>query len=417
MPDYGDVVLADERTITVDVPDWVGQCGVRVGSHMAAGQLTLVDVPGMARPHPYVDSDGGGWPDNDRRFMAFSAVVAALTDKLQPDVVHLNDWHTSAAVAMSAERPPTVLTIHTLGYQGIAGPEWLDQLAVGQEHFEWYGDINPLAGAVDLADRLIAVSPNYAAEIVEPESGMGLHDRLLARGDHLIGIRNGIDASTWNPAVDPMIPSRYELADMTGREECRASLRSRAGWASDTTPVIGVVSRLVEQKGIDLLLEAVRFLPDMPARLLVLGAGDAQVAAGLRAAADANPAHVWFHDGYDEELAHWIFAGSDLFAMPSRFEPCGLAQMQAMAYGSIPIVTEVGGLVDTVLDADRFRTTGTGFTTAVDVPALVDGLHRAVRAWRHGARRKSIQRRGMEIDWSWREPAERHIEIYRDLMS
>ncbi len=417
MPDYGDVVLHNETVRDVAVPEWVGQCRVRVGQHPSAGQLTLVDVPGMQRPHPYVDETGDGWPDNDRRFMAFSAVVAALVERDGPDVVHLNDWHTSASLGMMTDRPPAVLTIHTLGYQGVTGPEWMENLPVGRENFEWYGDTNPLAGAVNLADRLIAVSPNYAAEIVQPENGMGLHQRLLARGDHLIGIRNGIDDGTWNPALDPHIPSRFSLLDMSGRDQCRAELRARAEWPSDTTPVIGVVSRLVDQKGIDLLLEAVRFLPSMSARLLVLGAGDAHVASQLRAAADATPSHVWFHDGYDEELAHWIFAGSDLFAMPSRFEPCGLAQMQAMAYGSIPVVTEVGGLVDTVLDADRFRTTGTGFTTAVDVPALVDGLHRAVRAWRHGTRRKSIQRRGMEIDWSWAGPAARHIELYRELLA
>ncbi len=417
MPDYEGIDLADEEILDVVTPEWVGPCSARTGLHPTAGRLILVDVPGMKRPHPYVDDTGQGWPDNDRRFMAFSAVVAALVDRTQPDVVHLNDWHTSAALGMMTDRPPVVLTIHTLGYQGVTGPEWMEHLHVGRENFEWYGDTNPLAGAVNLTDRLIAVSPNYAKEIVQPESGMGLDERLLARGGDLIGIRNGIDNDTWNPSVDPLIPTKFSLSSMDGRDECRAALRSRSGWPMDTTPVIGVVSRLVDQKGIDLLLEAVRFLPTMSARLLVLGAGDAAVASRLREAADTTPSHVWFHDGYDEELAHWIFAGSDLFAMPSRFEPCGLAQMQAMAYGSIPIVTEVGGLVDTVLDADQHRTTGTGFTTAVDVPSLVDGLHRAVRAWRHGTRRKSIQRRGMEIDWSWTDPAGHHLDIYRQVIA
>lgn len=415
MPDYGDVTLADEQVATLTVAEWAGPCTVRTGRHGVAGPVTLVSVPGMARAHPYVDEDGVGWADNDQRFMAFSAAVAALVERLQPDVVHLNDWHTAAALGMMTNRPPTVITVHTLGYQGVTDSRWLDHLVVEADQFEWFSDTNPLAGGIRLADRVIAVSPNYAREMVQPESGMGLHDLLADRGADLIGIRNGIDAGTWNPADDPHISVGYGAETLDDRDQNRAALRSRAGWSMDTTPVIGVVSRLVEQKGIDLLLEASRFLATMPARLLVLGAGDIELAGGLQAAAEADPDRVWFHNGYDEALAHEIFAGSDLFAMPSRFEPCGLAQMQAMAYGAIPVVTGVGGLVDTVVDADLHRSSGTGFVTSVDVPALVDGLHRATRAWRHATRRRSIQRRGMEADWSWTGPAERHLDLYRSI--
>ena len=177
---------------------------------------------------------------------------------------------------------------------------------------------------------------------------------------------------------------------------------------------MAVVSRLVEQKGIDLLVDAGRFLPTMPARLMVLGAGDAATASALHELAEREPDTVWFFEGYDEPLAHQLFAGSDLFAMPSRFEPCGLAQMQAMAYGSVPVVTDVGGLHDTVRDADRHKD-GNGFVSPVDPAGYVDALHRGVRAVKLASRRRALQRRGMNADWSWSSPAAEHIELYRSV--
>lgn len=414
LPDYGDVELADQSESSIDVPWWVGEARLRHGTHPVAGAVTLVDVPGMARPHPYVDADGSGWPDNDHRFMAFSAVVAALAERERPDVVHLNDWHTAAALGMMTDRPPTVLTIHTLGYQGVTAREWLTHLPVEAHRFAWYDGTNPLAGAIELADRVIAVSPNYAREIVTPEGGMGLHERLASLGDRLVGIRNGIDTAVWDPATDPHIAARFTAGDDDGRVACRAALHDRAGWDDDKRPIVAVVSRLVEQKGIDLLADAARFLPTMPARLMVLGAGDAATAGALRELADNAPDTAWFFEGYDEPLAHELFAGSDLFAMPSRFEPCGLAQMQAMAYGSIPVVTDVGGLHDTVLDADRHKD-GNGFVSPVEPAGIVDALHRGVRAVKLASRRRALQRRGMGTDWSWEGPAAEHVAVYEEV--
>ncbi len=416
LPDYGGVELLDEEQAVLDVPQWAGPVSVRRGVHPDVGTVDLISTPGMARPHPYVDETGEGWPDNDHRFFAFSAGVAALARLEQPDVVHLNDWHTAAAAAFLPERPPMVLTIHTLGYQGISAPWWMERLPVEAWRFAWYGGTNPLAGAIELVDRVIAVSPNYAREIVTPEAGMGLHDRLAALGDRLVGIRNGIDASVWNPATDPAVAANYSVTDPAGRADCRAQLRAEAGFPPDGEPVIAAVTRLVDQKGIDILLDAARFLGGMGARLAVLGSGSADLTAALRRAADADPDRVWFVEGYDNGLAHRLFAGSDLYVMPSRFEPCGLGQMQAMAYGSIPVVTDVGGLHDTVIDADAHRSTGTGFVSlGVDGPGMVDALHRATRGLRHKSRREAIQRRGMSIDWSWSEPAARHVELYREI--
>lgn len=418
IPDYGDVELEGQETTTVDVAPWIGPVTLRSGRHATAGDITLVGTPVTSRPHPYVDARGEGWPDNDERFFGFSAVVAWLAGRTRPDVVHLNDWHTAAATAfLKAPRPPVVLTIHTLGYQGVTTDRWLDRLGPEADRFRWFGGTNPMAGAISLADRVIAVSPNYAAEILTEAHGMGLHEHLLALGDRLVGIRNGIDVATWNPATDPHLAEKFSSDEREGRQACQAALRREAGWSDVEVPIIAVVSRLVEQKGIDLLLDAARFLPTMPARLAVLGAGEEDLAAGLTRLADDQPGRVWFHDGYDEPLAHRLFAGSDLFAMPSRFEPCGLAQMQAMAYGSLPVVTDVGGLHDTVIDGDRDRSHGTGFVaTAPDAPSLVDALHRGLRAVRHSGRRTALQTRAMSHDWSWRGPAQRHIEVYRDVI-
>jgi starch synthase len=244
---------------------------------------------------------------------------------------------------------------------------------------------------------------------------MGLDDRLAALGERLVGIRNGIDVGVWSPALDTKIAATFDARDLTGRAACRAALLDRTGWTETDTPIAVMVTRLVEQKGVDLLVDAARFLAGIPLRLAVLGSGEAALTASLRELADADPGHVWFFDGYDEPLAHELFAGGDIFVMPSRFEPCGLAQMQAMAYGTIPVVTQVGGLVDTVVDADADRAHGNGFTTPVDTPGLVDALHRAVRALAHKRRRTPIQRRGMTADWSWDRPAAEHIEIYREI--
>ncbi len=417
LPDYFEVEMEDERPRHIAVPNWASPATARRGKVAGVGDVTLVKAPGIVRPHPYVDETGKGWPDNDARFFAFSAAVASLVQTSQPDVVHLNDWHTAAALAFLSKRPPTALTIHTLGYQGWAGPEWLPRLPYNFSSFECFGDVNPLAGAIQTADRVITVSPNYADEIRRPESGMGLDHILTGIGDGLVGIRNGIDTAIWNPATDPMLSTNYTIDTLDGKDASRQDLHAEAGWDDDGTPIVGVVTRLVDQKGIDLALEAVRYSPRMGARLVMLGSGEQSLADWARWAASEWPDNVHFADGYNQRLAHTIFAGSDLLLMPSRFEPCGLAQMQAMAYGTIPVATDVGGLHDTIVDADADRKNGTGFlATTVDVAGVVDALHRSIRGWRHKQRRRSIQKRGMAHDWSWTRPAQRHIEVYEEML-
>lgn len=416
LPDYGGISLVDETTFELDVPEWVGAAVVRRGRHPGIGALTLISVPDMARSHPYLRPDGEGWPDNSARFFRFGRAVAALTERDRPDVLHLNDWHTGVALAALENPPPTVVSIHNLAYQGIADGCWLDLLGPNSSHFEWWGGTNPLSGALALADRIVAVSPNYAAEIQTPEDGFGLDAALLQRGASLVGILNGIDTDTWNPATDPHLPTNFSRTDPEGKNRCRSALLDRFGFVDDDVPLATVVTRLTEQKGIDLLVPLIPLLEQIPMRLAVLGSGDAVLAARLHALAVKHRDHLGFVDGYDEPLSHLMFGGADLFLMPSRFEPCGLTQMQAMRYGAVPVVTAVGGLVDTVPDADR-DAKGLGFVAdEVTTEHLLAAMFRAARAVSKKRVRASMRRRMMGVDWSWTEPAKLYADVYRELL-
>ena len=415
MPDYGDVALVDETTMALDVPDWVGSATVRSGHHPAVGALRLVSVPGMARPHPYLQATGEGWPDNGERFFRFARAVAALVEHDPPDVLHLNDWHTGATLAALTDPPPTVISIHNLAYQGVADADWLDLIGPRAAHYEWWGGTNPLSGALALADRIVAVSPHYATEIITPEGGFGLDEPLRNRVDDLIGILNGIDTDVWNPATDPLIAAPFDASAPETRRANRSALVDRLELPDDGVVLATVVTRLTHQKGIDLLVPLVPLLAQIPLRLAILGSGDAGLAAQLHELAAAHPDSLAFVDGYDEALSHLMFAGADLYLMPSRFEPCGLTQMQAMRYGAIPVVTAVGGLVDTVIDADLHRS-GTGFVAErATSEELLAALFRAERRVRDRRRQATMQKRIMAIDWSWREPAGHYLALYDEL--
>ena len=335
LPRYADWSLTDARRIPLDVPTWAAPATATSGRLDDGTPLTLISVPGIARPHPYIDEDGEGWPDNDRRFLAFSAAVAALARVVDPDVVHLNDWHTGASLGFGIDAP-SVFTIHNLAYQGRTEGSWLDVIPHRPEAYEWFGDCNPLSGAVALADRVVTVSPRYAAEILTPEFGEGLHEALAARG--VVGITNGLDTSVWDPAADTALPAPFSADDPEGRRASRREVLGRAGWTG-SVPIAAMVTRLTDQKGVDLALDAVPFLPGIGVRLVLLGSGDRRLAERARALMEAEPDWFSFWEGYDEAVSHQLFAGSDLLLMPSRFEPCGLNQLQAMRYGSIPVAT------------------------------------------------------------------------------
>lgn len=413
LPDYSSAMLDDEVRYDLDVPAWAGPARARTGTHVTAGRVTLIDAPGIARPHPYNDpSSGDGWPDNTQRFFAFSAALAALAEALRPDVLHVNDWHTAPALGMLASSVATVLTIHNLAYQGIDDARWLARLTHSQKSFARNDACNPLCGGIALADTVVTVSPSYAAEIVQAVGGFGLDDVLRARGGALRGILNGINTASWDPAHDAHLDAPFDVDHLEGKRAAQSALNARLGWHDSARPLVAMVTRIAEQKGIDFALETAPDLVASDARLVVLGSGDRGLAERVRGVAAALPDTIRFEEDFDEPLAHLIFAGADLLLMPSRFEPCGLTQMQAMAYGTIPIVTPVGGLLDTVRDADR-STDGNGFlAAAVDAVAVRDALRRAIEAWGDLARRRALQERGMRHDWSWRGPAREYLALY-----
>jgi starch synthase len=415
MPDYGGIELEAVTVRRLDVPSWVGPASVRAGTHPVVGRLHLVKVRGMERPHPYQQSDGEGWPDNSERFFRFARAVAAYVEADPPDVVHLNDWHTGAVLAALADPPPSVLSIHNLAYQGVTDGSWLRLIGPRAAHYEWWGGTNPLTGAIALADRIVAVSPNYATEILTPEGGFGADEALRHRRGDLVGILNGIDTELWDPANDPLVAAPFDAADLGARRANGAALHERLGLPDDGTPLATVVTRLTHQKGIDLLVPLVHLLDQIPLRLGVLGSGDAALAAHLHELTARHPASFAFVEAYDEPLSHLMFAGADLYLMPSRFEPCGLTQLQAMRYGAAPVVTAVGGLVDTVVDADRDRR-GTGFVAGRATPEdMLAALFRGARRVRDSRRQATLQRRMMQVDWSWTRPAADHVALYHDV--
>jgi starch synthase len=421
LPDYFGTALDDERVVELDVPEWAGPATARTGFLGGYGELTLVTVPDIRRSGAYGDPGGEGYWDNDRRFFAFSAAVAALTHQLRPDVIHVNDWHTGAALAWIPDDIGSVASIHNLAYQGDADRGWLLAFGDRAHAYDRNGRCNPLAGSLILADRVVAVSPNYANEIRTDPLACGMSDILGAKAgsDSLVGIVNGIDVEEWNPWTDPALVKRFRWGSMTGKRACKEGLLDQVGLPKTATgPLFGFVSRLVDQKGVEYVIEMARFLDSVDGALVVLGNGDRYLSDNLHQLAAQHPDRVAFHEGFDLTLSHRIFGGIDAYLMPSRFEPCGLAQMQAMTYGALPVVTDVGGLHDTVIDADRHETSGTGIVArAVSAEGMVDALHRTARLHANKRRWTAVQQRAMAIDWSWSGSCQTYIELYESVIS
>ena len=428
MPDFGLMDLDGEKRRPLNgLPSWCPPIEVRWGRTDDDTDVTLLSFEGGQRPHPYNDpSTGIGWPDATWFYMTFSAGIAALAAEERPDVVHLNDWHTAAALLRLPPGTASILTVHNLAYQGVDDAAWLglmtesiDEAAmtVDPTSFLANGAFNPLAGGIANADHVVLVSESYRDEATSEAGGFGLHEHLRRRGDRVSGIRNGIDLGLWHPADDTRLPVGFHHGDLAGKEICRKELLRAADLDPDRGPVIGMVARLVHQKGIDLALELVPFLDSLSARLVLMGSGSPALADKVRAVAEEYPDHFAGICDYDEAMAHLIVGGSDLLLMPSRFEPCGLTQLQAMTCGTIPVVTAVGGLRDTVVDTDACPRRGTGFVadrpTSLD---LLNALHRACRGWSNSRRRAAVQRRGMTADWSWTKPARQYLELYRSLL-
>ena len=425
MPKYG--------TVSPPAKD-LGTFAVGIGGADHEAKLTLSSLDGVPvylvdfsplfdRPKVYE------YPDDGQRFAFFGRAVLDMlpASGFWPDVLHCNDWHTALAPSFLRESPPTderyrrircVLTIHNLQHQGLFAKdlfEWtgLPPAAWNPEGVEFYGQLNFLKAGIVYADRVNTVSPTYSKEIQTPEYGYGLDGLLRSRASKLSGILNGIDYKVWNPAKDSHLAQKYSKTSLEKKAKNKAALQKEAGLAAESKiPLLGMVSRVTEQKGFDILIPAIPDLLNLGVQLVLLGTGEKAYEEPLGRFANAQKGFVAYLK-YDETLAHRIYAGSDFFLMPSKFEPCGLGQEISLRYGSVPIVRGTGGLVDTVIDVTADPRNGNGFAFSdFRASALLDAVGRAVAFYRAGRGWKRLQQRAMAQDLSWGASASRYADLY-----
>jgi starch synthase len=437
VPGYLDVLKALGTTTEVyrSPRFFGGEARLLSGTH---GELDLfvLDAPHLfARSgNPYLGPDGSDWPDNGLRFAALARTAADIglgaISSFVPEVVHAHDWQAGLTPAYlnysDRPRPATVVTVHNLAYQGIFPADMLSAVGLPPQSFtlhgvEFYGSVGFLKAGLQFADRITTVSPTYAIEIQDDEQGMGLAGLLRERSADLTGILNGIDTSVWNPATDPNIASRYSVDTPQSRAANKAALQRRL--SLKVVPdafLLGVVSRLSGQKGLDLLLDSLPTILNGGMQLALLGDGEADLKNRFRDAAEAHPDQIGIFIGFDEGLAHLIQAGADSLVVPSRFEPCGLTQLCALRYGAVPIVSRVGGLADTIVDEDDVEAPGgaTGFKfgppTAENLASAIRRAHASFGAsFYENSPWRRMQRNGMSTDVSWRNRAAAYADLYR----
>ncbi|MEO6029760.1 MAG: glycogen synthase GlgA [Candidatus Binatia bacterium] len=419
-----------QTTLQVPFAGAVRDIGLRTVRHRDVAVSFVVADDLFGRDALYGDPSGD-FGDNPARFACFAQAVIALTARLDPlpDVLHCHDWQTGLIPALARTSPdarltriPTVFTIHNLGYQGRFGAAvWpllgLDRRYFAPSHLEFYGDVNFLKAGLVFADRLTTVSPRYAEEIQTPAQGHGLDGVLRERRSVLRGIVNGIDTERWDPAHDPLIAAPFDADDLQGKAACKADLQRSFGLpVAPHVPLLGMVTRLAEQKGLDILAAALPELLTLDAQLIILGSGDERYERWVQDAGRRDPTRLAVRLAFDERLSHQVEAGADAFLMPSRYEPCGLNQMYSLRYGTVPIVRATGGLDDTIDDVDATPTGGTGFKFAeYTAPALVATVRRALARYADTAGWRRLMREGMRRDHSWSRVAATYLDLYREL--
>lgn len=433
MPAYADTLAALGELRIQRIPQITGTIEIFEGRLPgSAVPIWLVARQGaFDRPgNPYLSPDGKSWSDNAERFALLSRIAVEVAMNRvgfgwKPDIVHCNDWQTGLTPALLCDepnRPATVFTIHNLAYQGLFPRATFTVLGLPERFWsyhalEFYGQLSFIKGGLVYADRINTVSPTYAKEIQEKELGCGLEDLLRQRAERLSGILNGIDTDAWNPATDPYLPHPYSADDLRGKAADKAALQRR--FALQEAPdlaVIALIGRLVQQKGIDLIIDALPKLIELPLQLIILGSGEKKYEHDLKQWHRLYPDRIALTIGYDEPLAHLIEGGADLFLMPSRFEPCGLNQMYSQRYGTVPIVRNVGGLADTVDDANAANlasglASGVKFQEA-SAEALIQAVHRALELYHDKTQWVKVQQAGMRKDFSWRHSAQQYLELY-----
>ena len=442
LPAYpGAVEAAERKSIELELDDFMGAGPLRLifartpDTHLP---IWLVDCPMLfERPGgPYRDQNGQDWPDNARRFAVFNHVAArlsrgALLADWRADIVHANDWPTGLVPAILLEtpgqRPATVFTIHNLAYQGLFPAGLYPQLGLPDEAFnvdglEFHGQISFIKAGIRFSDRLTTVSPSYAQEILTAEYGCGLEGLLQRRAKDLIGILNGVDYEIWDPARDVYLPSNFSLDNIAGKLLCKAALQEEFGVKADLqTPLIVFVSRITDQKMADVVAAALpEIIGNDRALCVLLGDGERHLEEQFAAATLRYPGRIAFRVGYEEPLAHRLVAGGDILLHPARYEPCGLTQLYAMRYGTLPVVRNTGGLRDTVVDTtdDTLnKGTATGFifngTTSDD---MVRCIERALALYRQPVAWRKLQRQAMAQDFGWEKPAHCYLGLYRSLL-
>jgi len=399
--------------------------------------MIILESPSLYRRGggPYQDPNGEDWPDNAERFGAMSRIAAILGGAAspldwRPQVIHCNDWPAALVPAYLHYAPPpraaTVMTVHNLAFQGNVDPEWVALLGLPPSSFvldglEFHGRMSFLKAGLFYSDAITTVSPTYAREIQSAELGFGLEGLLRRRRESLFGILNGIDTVLWDPRIDPHIARQYGADTLDEKRINKKALQDRFKLPADPDiPLLGMVSRLTHQKGVDLLAEAARGLAALPVQLAVLGTGERELERALQAAASRHPDSIAVIIGFDEELAHLVEAGADLFLMPSRFEPCGMNQMYSQRYGTPPVARATGGLVDTVFDyspgalADG-RATGFLFREPT-AAALQAAVRRALTVYRNRRNWRALQRNAMARDFGWKPAAREYAGIYARLV-
>jgi starch synthase len=433
--------LREPQVVARVQPPWGGD----------AAQLVegMLDAPALARTKvllirhdalyaragtPYGDGAGHAFPDNPRRFALLGLAAARLAEGAyptwRPQLLHAHDWHAGLVAAYNAfarargaSVAASVFTIHNLAFQGVFGRAAFDELGLPSQAYavqgvEFHGQWSFMKAALHYADRITTVSPTYAREIQTQELGAGLDGLLRERTGVVSGILNGVDDAVWDPAHDPLIAARYSAQHIAGKAQCKAALQQECGLeVQDRTPLFTAVSRLTEQKGLQLAVDAIDGLVERGGQLVVLGSGEPALEAAFRAAAARHPRQVALRHGYDEALSHRIFAASDVTLVPSRFEPCGLTQMYALRYGSLPLVRRTGGLADTVVDCtleDLADGRATGFVFERFEPGEMQrALRRAFTLWSRPRDWRAVRQRAMAQRFGWDSAAERYAALYR----
>jgi starch synthase len=429
IPRYGSIDLRGSRRVYDRLQVYLGPNLYSVSIYQAPAEypLYLVDCPPLFDRKGFYGESGVDYPDNHIRFAVFCRAALGVARHLfRCDVLHCHDWQTGlipAYLRSTYSTDPvflgtkTLFTIHNLGFQGIFPAAALAEVALHPalyrpDGLEFFGQVSYIKSGISFADALNTVSPTYAREIQTPELGFGLDGALRARAAVLSGILNGVDYRDWNPESDPLIPARFSAQDLSGKAVCKEHLLGEFGLPVEPVqrPLIGIVSRLTIQKGVDLIAEAVADIVEAGANIVAIGSGEPEYEALFRRMAADFPGRVGVRIGFDNRVAHLIEAGADIFLMPSRYEPCGLNQIYSLRYGTVPLVRATGGLDDTI-DSE------TGFKFAeYSSAALLAAVRQALVAFSNREAWQEMMRRGMQRDFSWKASAGRYSALYRRLL-